>query len=226
MFLQGHNITNVLAELPLPVNATQFHEVFKYPFNELMVWAVLMQRQKMAKFMWKHGEEALAKVDAGKKQQLNIQYSVPILKCHMCSGRYHLCVSPLLSLCWRLKPQICLFLKNKLRLQRQRSGKCFTGHSFAMEAPVPTMFISARHMTRESGGWPWPAKVTDTGNKSTLDQAHCSCRTTVWIHLHKLSRCNPSAMAISLTGSVRWCHVMLNTSVTLVCDTDVTLTLL
>ena len=59
---QGHNITNVLAELPLPVNATQFQEIFKYPFNELMVWAVLMQRQRMAQFMWKHGEEALAKV--------------------------------------------------------------------------------------------------------------------------------------------------------------------
>ena len=35
---------------------------FRYPFHKLMVWAVLMRRQKMAKFMWEHGEEALAKV--------------------------------------------------------------------------------------------------------------------------------------------------------------------
>lgn len=35
---------------------------FKYPFNELLVWAVLMRRQQMALCMWQHGEEALAKV--------------------------------------------------------------------------------------------------------------------------------------------------------------------
>jgi transient receptor potential cation channel subfamily M protein 3 len=35
---------------------------FQYPFSELMVWAVLLRRQKLAKFLWKHGEEALAKV--------------------------------------------------------------------------------------------------------------------------------------------------------------------
>lgn len=35
---------------------------FKYPFNELLMWAVLTKRQAMAKLMWQHGEEALAKV--------------------------------------------------------------------------------------------------------------------------------------------------------------------
>ncbi|XP_071752556.1 transient receptor potential cation channel subfamily M member 1b [Centroberyx gerrardi] len=34
---------------------------FKYPFHELMVWAVLMKRQKMALFLWQRGEEAMAK---------------------------------------------------------------------------------------------------------------------------------------------------------------------
>ncbi|XP_078740906.1 transient receptor potential cation channel subfamily M member 3-like, partial [Lampetra fluviatilis] len=34
---------------------------FPYPFHELMVWAVLMKRQKMALFFWQHGEEAMAK---------------------------------------------------------------------------------------------------------------------------------------------------------------------
>ncbi|CAG5957994.1 unnamed protein product [Menidia menidia] len=34
---------------------------FKYPFHELMVWAVLLKRQKMALFLWQRGEEAMAK---------------------------------------------------------------------------------------------------------------------------------------------------------------------
>ncbi|XP_057690569.1 transient receptor potential cation channel subfamily M member 1-like isoform X2 [Corythoichthys intestinalis] len=34
---------------------------FQYPFHELMVWAVLMKRQKMALFLWERGEEAMAK---------------------------------------------------------------------------------------------------------------------------------------------------------------------
>ncbi|XP_077938965.1 transient receptor potential cation channel subfamily M member 1 isoform X4 [Gasterosteus aculeatus] len=34
---------------------------FKFPFHELMLWAVLMKRQKMALFLWKRGEEAMAK---------------------------------------------------------------------------------------------------------------------------------------------------------------------
>ncbi|XP_028980332.1 transient receptor potential cation channel subfamily M member 7 isoform X2 [Esox lucius] len=34
---------------------------FPYPFNELLVWAVLMNRQKMSLFFWQHGEESMAK---------------------------------------------------------------------------------------------------------------------------------------------------------------------
>ncbi|MEQ2209316.1 hypothetical protein XENOCAPTIV_028409, partial [Xenoophorus captivus] len=34
---------------------------FKYPFHELMLWAVLIKRQKMALFLWQRGEEAMAK---------------------------------------------------------------------------------------------------------------------------------------------------------------------
>ncbi|XP_023377711.1 transient receptor potential cation channel subfamily M member 6 isoform X1 [Pteropus vampyrus] len=34
---------------------------FTYPYNELLVWAVLMKRQKMAMFFWQHGEEATVK---------------------------------------------------------------------------------------------------------------------------------------------------------------------
>ncbi|XP_041034139.1 transient receptor potential cation channel subfamily M member 1-like [Carcharodon carcharias] len=34
---------------------------FTYPYHELLLWAVLMKRQRMALFFWQHGEEALAK---------------------------------------------------------------------------------------------------------------------------------------------------------------------
>ncbi|CAO1309963.1 unnamed protein product [Diamesa hyperborea] len=35
--------------------------LFPFPFNELLIWAVLTKRQQMALLMWTHGEEALAK---------------------------------------------------------------------------------------------------------------------------------------------------------------------
>lgn len=34
---------------------------FEYPFSELIVWAVLTKRQPMARLMWQHGEQAMAK---------------------------------------------------------------------------------------------------------------------------------------------------------------------
>ncbi|XP_058513350.1 transient receptor potential cation channel subfamily M member 6 isoform X1 [Ochotona princeps] len=34
---------------------------FTYPYNDLLVWAVLMKRHKMAMFFWQHGEEATVK---------------------------------------------------------------------------------------------------------------------------------------------------------------------
>ncbi|CEF70041.1 Transient receptor potential cation channel subfamily M member 1 [Strongyloides ratti] len=34
---------------------------FRYPFSELMVWAVLTKRHEMARCMWEHGEESMAK---------------------------------------------------------------------------------------------------------------------------------------------------------------------
>ncbi|KRT81878.1 hypothetical protein AMK59_5909, partial [Oryctes borbonicus] len=53
-----YNALSLLAEtLPNP----QSFCLFDYPFNELLIWAVLMKRQKMALLMWQHGEEALAK---------------------------------------------------------------------------------------------------------------------------------------------------------------------
>ena len=36
-------------------------ETFEYPFSELIIWAVLTKRKEMAKLMWRHGEQAMAK---------------------------------------------------------------------------------------------------------------------------------------------------------------------
>ena len=35
--------------------------IFEYPFNELFVWAVLVEKQEMAKFLWRQSTEPLAK---------------------------------------------------------------------------------------------------------------------------------------------------------------------
>ncbi|NWW18004.1 TRPM6 protein, partial [Falcunculus frontatus] len=45
------------------INYTENYEStgFIYPYNDLLVWAVLMKRQKMAMFFWQHGEEAMVK---------------------------------------------------------------------------------------------------------------------------------------------------------------------
>lgn len=38
-------------------------DTFKYPYNELLIWAVLMKRHNMAMFFCKRGEETMAKVN-------------------------------------------------------------------------------------------------------------------------------------------------------------------
>ncbi|CAB0039857.1 unnamed protein product [Trichogramma brassicae] len=55
----GQKSTMSLLAETLP--ATLETGLFDYPFNELLIWAVLTKRQQMALLMWQHGEEALAK---------------------------------------------------------------------------------------------------------------------------------------------------------------------
>ena len=57
------NLGQMVTTMPTLVNTKPAEEVFPYPFHDLMIWAVLMKRQKMALFMWQHGEEAMAKVE-------------------------------------------------------------------------------------------------------------------------------------------------------------------
>ncbi|XP_055631073.1 transient receptor potential cation channel trpm isoform X5 [Toxorhynchites rutilus septentrionalis] len=54
----GINSMSLVAGL-LPVTSDM--ALFEFPFNELLIWAVLTKRQQMALLMWTHGEEALAK---------------------------------------------------------------------------------------------------------------------------------------------------------------------
>ncbi|XP_053321108.1 transient receptor potential cation channel subfamily M member 7-like [Spea bombifrons] len=48
-------------------NEDQMPKPFTYPFNELLVWAALTKRQKMALFFWQHGEESMAKALVARK---------------------------------------------------------------------------------------------------------------------------------------------------------------
>ncbi|KAK6023160.1 hypothetical protein OSTOST_11115, partial [Ostertagia ostertagi] len=43
------------------VSASDAPPDFAYPFNDLILWAVLTRRPEMAKCMWLHGEDAMAK---------------------------------------------------------------------------------------------------------------------------------------------------------------------
>ncbi|XP_076682036.1 transient receptor potential cation channel, subfamily M isoform X4 [Andrena cerasifolii] len=56
---QDSSTTMSLLAETLPANRDT--PLFDYPFNELLIWAVLTKRQQMALLMWQHGEEALAK---------------------------------------------------------------------------------------------------------------------------------------------------------------------
>ena len=67
-FLDFQNSSNtgivgsVVTTIPHLINTHNAEYLFEYPFHDLMIWAVLMKRQRMALFMWQHGEEAMAKV--------------------------------------------------------------------------------------------------------------------------------------------------------------------
>lgn len=58
---QGHSVGNIVAQVPFLITNISLHQGFRYPFSHLMVWAILLRRNKLAKFMWEHGEEAMAK---------------------------------------------------------------------------------------------------------------------------------------------------------------------
>ena len=57
-------------------NTKPAEELFPYPFHDLMIWAVLMKRQKMALFMWQHGEEAMAKVSTHQTTVKTVSLSI------------------------------------------------------------------------------------------------------------------------------------------------------
>ncbi|KAK7010748.1 transient receptor potential cation channel subfamily M member 1 [Biomphalaria glabrata] len=58
---KASSVTTLMNSFSQPLNTKQAEVLLMYPFHDLMIWAVLMRRQKMALFMWQHGEEAMAK---------------------------------------------------------------------------------------------------------------------------------------------------------------------
>ena len=46
----------------LDTNKTKNDDLFRSAFNDLMIWAILTRRHKMALFFFKRGDETLAKV--------------------------------------------------------------------------------------------------------------------------------------------------------------------
>ncbi|XP_063305074.1 transient receptor potential cation channel subfamily M member 7-like isoform X1 [Pelobates fuscus] len=55
-------------------NEDRITKPFPHPFNELLVWAVLTNRQTMALFLWQHGEDSLAKVLVARKLYLSMYH--------------------------------------------------------------------------------------------------------------------------------------------------------
>uniref|UniRef100_A0A8D8RTN9 Transient receptor potential cation channel trpm n=1 Tax=Cacopsylla melanoneura TaxID=428564 RepID=A0A8D8RTN9_9HEMI len=67
-FIKYYGNTNLtLSLLAGTMPTSENMHMFEYPFNELLIWAVLTKRQEMALLMWQHGEEALAKSLVGCK---------------------------------------------------------------------------------------------------------------------------------------------------------------
>lgn len=55
-------VASVVPNVVPVADPTALSNIFKYPYSELMVWAVLLRRQRMAKLMWQLGDENIAKV--------------------------------------------------------------------------------------------------------------------------------------------------------------------
>uniref|UniRef100_A0A915DAN2 Ion transport domain-containing protein n=1 Tax=Ditylenchus dipsaci TaxID=166011 RepID=A0A915DAN2_9BILA len=58
---QGKELAIELEDDSFCGSGSEHGKDFKYPFSDLLVWAVLTKRHEMALCMWQHGEEAMAK---------------------------------------------------------------------------------------------------------------------------------------------------------------------
>uniref|UniRef100_A0A8C9TRN2 Ion transport domain-containing protein n=1 Tax=Scleropages formosus TaxID=113540 RepID=A0A8C9TRN2_SCLFO len=54
--------------------------LFTYSFSDLFVWAVLKRRQKMALFLWQHGEEVMARAVAACKLYRSMAYEAVLIR--------------------------------------------------------------------------------------------------------------------------------------------------
>ena len=66
--LSAHAKFTLMSPKHLVTNEEEYYsQTFEYPFSDLIVWAVLTKRQDMAKLMWQHGEQNLAKALAASR---------------------------------------------------------------------------------------------------------------------------------------------------------------
>ncbi|CAF0737337.1 unnamed protein product [Didymodactylos carnosus] len=56
-----HRYVSLNEKLKVKRTKSDIDDTFPYPYNELLLWTVLMKRHQMAIFMWQRGEEAMAK---------------------------------------------------------------------------------------------------------------------------------------------------------------------
>ena len=66
--ISSHTKISLMSPKHVISNEDEYYsQTFEYPFSDLIVWAVLTKRQEMAKLMWQHGEQNLAKALAASR---------------------------------------------------------------------------------------------------------------------------------------------------------------
>ncbi|XP_033763959.1 transient receptor potential cation channel subfamily M member 1-like [Pecten maximus] len=55
------NMGRLVTTMPMIMDTTGAQELFPHPYHDLLMWAVIMKRQEMAMYLWRQGDEAMAK---------------------------------------------------------------------------------------------------------------------------------------------------------------------
>ncbi|XP_021372913.1 transient receptor potential cation channel subfamily M member 1-like isoform X2 [Mizuhopecten yessoensis] len=55
------NIGRLVTTMPMIMDTTGAQELFPHPYHDLLIWAVILKRHDMAMYIWRQGDEAMAK---------------------------------------------------------------------------------------------------------------------------------------------------------------------
>ncbi|XP_069111704.1 transient receptor potential cation channel subfamily M member 3-like [Argopecten irradians] len=55
------NMGRLVTTMPMIMDTTGAQELFPHPYHDLLMWAVITKRQEMAMYLWRQGNEAMAK---------------------------------------------------------------------------------------------------------------------------------------------------------------------